>query len=59
MKKTAGSCVILGLALVATVALAWGPGFGPIFWSGFWRAGKRGSTHSGHTLAIKERNIWD
>ncbi len=35
MKKTAGSCVILGLALVATVALAWGPGFGPWFGRGF------------------------
>jgi len=37
MKKTmiVGSCVILGLALVATVALAWGPGFGPRFGRGF------------------------
>jgi Spy/CpxP family protein refolding chaperone len=33
MKKTTiiGLCLILGLALVATVALAWGPGFGPGF----------------------------
>jgi Spy/CpxP family protein refolding chaperone len=39
MKKTAivGSCVILALALVATVALAWGPGFGPWFGRGFVR----------------------
>jgi Spy/CpxP family protein refolding chaperone len=37
MKKTliVGSCVILALALVATVALAWGPGFGPMFGRGF------------------------
>jgi len=37
MKKTAivGFCVILTLALVATVALAWGPGFGPWFGRGF------------------------
>jgi Spy/CpxP family protein refolding chaperone len=26
-----GLCVVLGLALVATIALAWGPGFGPRF----------------------------
>jgi Spy/CpxP family protein refolding chaperone len=33
MKKTTivGLSLILGLALVATVALAWGPGFGPRF----------------------------
>ena len=33
MKKTIiiGLCLVLGLALVATVALAWGPGFGPGF----------------------------
>jgi len=37
MKKTfvVGLCVVLGLALVATVALAWGPGFGPRFGRGF------------------------
>jgi Spy/CpxP family protein refolding chaperone len=37
MKKTAtaGFCAILGLALAATVALAWGPGFGPMFCRGF------------------------
>jgi Spy/CpxP family protein refolding chaperone len=37
MKKTviASLCVILALALVATVALAWGPGFGPWFGPGF------------------------
>jgi len=37
MKKTTivALCVILGLALVATVALAWGPGFGPRFGPGF------------------------
>jgi Spy/CpxP family protein refolding chaperone len=37
MKKTAivGFCALLGLALVATVALAWGPGFGPMFGRGF------------------------
>ena len=31
MKKTAivGLCALLGLTLVATVTLAWGPGFGP------------------------------
>lgn len=36
MKKTIiiGLCLALGLALVATVALAWGPGFGP-FGRGF------------------------
>jgi Spy/CpxP family protein refolding chaperone len=39
MKKTAivGLCVILALALVATVALAWGPGFGPWFGRDFGR----------------------
>jgi hypothetical protein len=37
MKKpiTVGFCVILALALVATVALAWGPGFGPWFGRAF------------------------
>jgi Spy/CpxP family protein refolding chaperone len=37
MKRNAivGFCVILALALVATVALAWGPGFGPWFGRGF------------------------
>jgi Spy/CpxP family protein refolding chaperone len=37
MKKTAivGFCAILSLALVATVVLAWGPGFGPMFGRGF------------------------
>ena len=37
MKKTIifGLCVALGLALMATVALAWGPGFGPGFGRGF------------------------
>ena len=37
MKKTFvfGSCLALGLALVATVAIAWGPGFGPRFARGF------------------------
>jgi Spy/CpxP family protein refolding chaperone len=37
MKKTTivGFCGILALALVATVALAWGPGFGPMFGRGF------------------------
>ena len=37
MKKTviAGFCVIPALALVATVALAWCPGFGPWFGRGF------------------------
>jgi Spy/CpxP family protein refolding chaperone len=37
MKKTTiiGLGVVLGLALVATVALAWGPGFGPGFGRGF------------------------
>jgi Spy/CpxP family protein refolding chaperone len=37
MKKaiTFGFCVILTLALVATVALAWGPGFGPWFGRAF------------------------
>jgi Spy/CpxP family protein refolding chaperone len=37
MKKTAivGFCAILSLALVATVVLAWGPGFGPMFGQGF------------------------
>ena len=37
MKKTTivALCVILALALVATVALAWGPGFGPGFGRGF------------------------
>jgi Spy/CpxP family protein refolding chaperone len=37
MKMTviAGFCVILAPALVATVALAWGPGFGPMFGRGF------------------------
>jgi len=37
MKKTAivGFCVLLALALAATVALAWGPGFGPWFDRGF------------------------
>jgi Spy/CpxP family protein refolding chaperone len=35
MKKTIiGLSLILGLALVATVALAWGPGFGPGFGRG-------------------------
>jgi Spy/CpxP family protein refolding chaperone len=39
MKKIAivGSCALLGFALVATVALAWGPGFGPMFGRGFGR----------------------
>jgi Spy/CpxP family protein refolding chaperone len=39
MKKTIiiGLSLVLGLALVATVALAWGPGFGPRFGPpGFW-----------------------
>ena len=37
MKKTTivALCVILALALVATVALAWSPGFGPGFGRGF------------------------
>ena len=37
MKKTTiiGLSLVLGLALVATVALAWGPGFGPGFGRGF------------------------
>ena len=37
MKKTAivGLGLVLALALVATVALAWGPGFGPGFGRGF------------------------
>jgi Spy/CpxP family protein refolding chaperone len=37
MKKTAVVClcVILALALVATLALAWGPGFGPWLGRGF------------------------
>src|SRR4030067_773524 len=37
MKKTTivGLSLILVLALVATVALAWGPGFGPWFGRGF------------------------
>jgi Spy/CpxP family protein refolding chaperone len=37
MKKTMiiGLSAVLGLALVATVALAWGPGFGPGFGRGF------------------------
>jgi hypothetical protein len=37
MKKIAiiGFCGILALAFVATVALAWGPGFGPMFGRGF------------------------
>src|SRR4030042_570521 len=37
MKKTIiiGLSLALGLALVATVALAWGPGFGPGFGRGF------------------------
>jgi Spy/CpxP family protein refolding chaperone len=37
MKKTliVGLSLALGLALVATVALAWGPGFGPRFGRGF------------------------
>jgi Spy/CpxP family protein refolding chaperone len=37
MKKTItiGLSLILGLALVATFALAWGPGFGPGFGRGF------------------------
>jgi len=37
MKKTIiiGLCLALGLALIATVALAWGPGFGPGFGRGF------------------------
>jgi len=37
MKKTIiiGLSLVLGLALVATVALAWGPGFGPGFGRGF------------------------
>jgi Spy/CpxP family protein refolding chaperone len=36
MKKTSiiGLGVVLGLALVATVAMAWGPGFGPRFGRG-------------------------
>src|SRR4030067_2380113 len=36
MKKTSiiGLGVVLGLALVATVAIAWGPGFGPRFGRG-------------------------
>jgi Spy/CpxP family protein refolding chaperone len=35
MKKTIiGLSLVLGLALVATVALAWGPGFGPGFGRG-------------------------
>jgi Spy/CpxP family protein refolding chaperone len=37
MRKTfvVGLCFALGLALVASVALAWGPGFGPRFARGF------------------------
>lgn len=37
MKKTIiiGLGLVLGLALVATVAMAWGPGFGPGFGRGF------------------------
>ncbi len=37
MRKTIviGLCLALGLALVATAALAWGPGFGPRFARGF------------------------
>jgi len=37
MKKAIiiGLSLVLGLALVATVALAWGPGFGPGFGRGF------------------------
>ena len=37
MKKTfvVGLCLALGLALMATVAIAWGPGFGPRFATGF------------------------
>jgi Spy/CpxP family protein refolding chaperone len=37
MKKTIiiGLCLALGLSLMATVALAWGPGFGPGFGRGF------------------------
>ena len=37
MKKTIiiGLCLALGLALMVTVALAWGPGFGPGFGRGF------------------------
>ena len=37
MKKTIiiGLSLVLALALVATVALAWGPGFGPGFGRGF------------------------
>lgn len=40
MKKTIiiGLCLALGLALMATVALAWGPGFGPGFGRGFGRS---------------------
>ena len=37
MKKTIiiGLSLVLGLALIATVALAWGPGFGPGFGRGY------------------------
>jgi Spy/CpxP family protein refolding chaperone len=37
MKKTlvVGLCLALGVALVATIALAWGPSFGPRFGRGF------------------------
>jgi Spy/CpxP family protein refolding chaperone len=37
MRKTfvVGLCLALGLALVATAAMAWGPGFGPRFGRGF------------------------
>jgi len=47
MRKTfvAGLCLALGFALVATVALAWGPGFGPRFGRGLGTC-KRGPTHS-------------
>ena len=51
MKKTTivGLGLILVLALVATVALAWGPGFGPGFGRGpgrLWGTGVRFSAHS-------------
>ena len=47
MKKTIiiGLCLALGLALMATVALAWGPGFGPGFGRGFGGPGVRFPTY--------------
>ena len=55
MKKTTivGLGVVLGVALVATVALAWGPGFGQGFGRGFGDRVRHPAHPEPHSRAIR------